>query len=134
MKDKKNEKFTLKSRIQSFSYAINGFKIVFREEHNARIHGILSIVVIILGFVFNISLTEWLILFVLIGLVIGMEIINSAVENLCDYVSPEWHEMIKKTKDLAAAAVLTTAIISVICGCIIFLPKIYDCVVTTFSK
>lgn len=126
MKNKKNEKFTIKSRIQSFTYAINGLKILFREEHNARIHIVASIIVVVLAFLFNISLFEWLSLLILIALVISTEIINSAIENLCDYVSPKWHEIIKKVKDLSAAAVLVTAGIAVICGCIIFIPKIFD--------
>lgn len=126
MKNKKDEKFTIKSRIRSFTYAVNGLKIVFSEEHNARIHLVASILVIIFGFLLNVSSIEWLILFILIALVISTEILNSAIENLCDYVSPEWNQMIKKAKDLSSAAVFLTAIISVICGCIIFIPKIWE--------
>lgn len=56
----------------------------------------------------------------------SLEIINSAIENICDYISPQWNEVIKKVKDLAAAAVFVSSVISVICGAIIFLPKLYN--------
>lgn len=118
--------FSIRSRLLSFKYAFNGLRILFTEEHNARIHLVISTIVIISGILLNISSTEWLIILVLIALVLSLEIINSAIEYLCDLISPEWHKTIKKIKDLSAAAVLVAAIISVACGIIIFVPKLCD--------
>ncbi|MDR0829280.1 MAG: diacylglycerol kinase family protein [Prevotellaceae bacterium] len=119
-----NEKFSLRKRLKSFSYAFNGLKILINEEHNSRIHIAVAVLVIIAGFGFKISSIEWLAVVLCIGFVFVLEIINSALENLCDFVSPERNETIKKVKDLSAAAVLISAITSVIIGVIIFLPKI----------
>ncbi len=124
MSNKPNKKFSLEKRVESFKYALNGLKIVFIEEHNARIHLIVSLIVIACGFIFHISTVEWIIICFAIGLVISMEIINSAIENLSDFVSPEHHKLIKKVKDLSAAAVLVCTISSVVIGILIFLPKI----------
>lgn len=124
MNGKSNEKFSINQRIQSFKYALNGLKIVFKEEHNARIHFAVSFIVIVCGIIFNVSTLEWIILCFAITLVISFEIINSAIENLADFVSPEYHKLIKKVKDLSAAAVLVCTISSVITGILIFLPKI----------
>ena len=124
MSNKSHKKFSLEKRVESFKYALNGLKIVFREEHNARIHLIVSLIVIACGFIFHISTVEWIIICFAIGLVISMEIINSAIENLSDFVSPEYHKLIKKVKDLSAAAVLVCTISSVVIGILVFLPKI----------
>lgn len=110
--------------MESFKYAFNGLKIVFREEHNIRIHLFVSLIVIVCGCIFEISILEWIIICFAIGLVISLEIINSAIENLSDFVSPEFNQLIKKIKDLSAAAVLISAISSVIIGILIFAPKI----------
>jgi undecaprenol kinase/diacylglycerol kinase (ATP) len=126
MSKKGTEKFSFKKRSKSALYALNGLRILFSEEHNSRIHTAIVIAVIIAGFLLKISNTEWLVICILIGMVFSLEIMNSAIENLCDYISPQWHEMIKKVKDLAAAAVFVASVISVVCGAIIFLPKLCD--------
>lgn len=126
MSKKGTEKFSFKKRSKSALYALNGLRILFSEEHNSRIHTAIVIAVIIAGFLLKISNTEWLVICILIGMVFSLEIMNSAIENLCDYISPQWHEMIKKVKDLAAAAVFVASVISVVYGAIIFLPKLYD--------
>jgi len=117
--------FSRSNRIKSFGYAINGLKIFFKEEHNAKVQLLAAIAVIIAGFVFNISNTEWIAIIFAIGFVIAIEAINSAIENLSDFVSPDKHEMIKKTKDLSAAGVLVSALTALVIGLIVFMPKIY---------
>ena len=124
MEDKKSNKFSISKRIKSFAYAFNGLKILFKEEHNARIHLVVAIIVIVAGFYFQLSVGEWLVICLLIGMVFAMEIVNSVVENLCDYISPEWNDKIKKIKDLSAAGVLVVAFISIVSGIIIFVSKI----------
>ena len=122
----KQEKFSLKKRLISFKYAINGIKILFREEPNAKIHLFVTICVLIAGFAFRISGGEWMAVILCIGLVIALEAINSAIENLADFVSPEKNETIKKVKDLAAGAVLIGAVAAAVVGVIVFLPKIIE--------
>ena len=120
----KQQRFSLQNRIKSFGYAFNGLKILFIEEHNARIHLIAGVLVLIVGIYLNISKLEWIAVTLAIGLVITVEIINSVIENMADFVSPEWHNMIKKIKDLSAAGVLVSSITALIIGLIVFLPKI----------
>ena len=124
MNNKSKEKFSLSKRLKSFSYAFNGLRTVIKEEHNSRIHIIVSLIVIVCGFIFQISIIEWMLLCFAIGFVISIEILNSAIENLADFVSPEYHNLIKKVKDIAAASVLVSTISSVVIGILIFLPKI----------
>ena len=126
MSKKGSDKFSLKKRSKSALYALNGLRVLFLEEHNSRIHIAIVIVVVTAGFLLKISNTEWLVICIVIALVFSLEIINSAIENICDYISPQWNEVIKKVKDLAAAAVFVSSVISVICGAIIFLPKLYN--------
>lgn len=123
MEKEKAQSFSIKKRMRSFVYAFNGLKILFREEHNARIHLAITIAVIAGGIFFRFSTLEWIIVCLLIGFVFAMELLNSALENLCDYVNPEYSEIVKKIKDLSAAAVLIAAITSAIAGSFLFIAK-----------
>lgn len=118
------KKYSLKKRLLSFKYAFDGFRTLLKEEANARIHTAISLIVITLGFALEINANEWISICFAIGLVISMEAINTAIENLADFVSPQKNELIKKAKDVSAFAVLFCAIIAVIIGLIIFIPKI----------
>ena len=116
--------FSIRKRIKSFGYAFNGLRLLIKEEHNAWIHVMATILAILLGFAFTISKTEWVALVFSIGFVFALELVNSAIENLADYSSPGTHELIKKVKDLSAAAVLIAAITALSIGLLIFIPKI----------
>ena len=120
----KHKKFSIRKRLKSFKYAFNGLKILLIEEHNSWIHIFASLCVVIAGFVFKISIYEWIAVIFAIGLVMALEIFNSAIENIADFVSPEKQEKIKRIKDLSAAGVLIGAITALIIGLIIFIPKI----------
>ena len=120
----KSKKFSLKKRIQSFRYAFNGLKILLKEEHNARIHLFAAIGAIVTSIVLKISLYEWVAVIFAIGFVFAMEILNTVVENMADFISPDMDKRIKKIKDLSAAATLIGAIVALVTGIIIFLPKI----------
>jgi diacylglycerol kinase len=120
----KDKKFSIKKRIKSFVYAINGLKILIKEEHNFRIHIFVFIIVLLFGFLFKVSPLEWVSIILTSGFVFSLEIINSAIENLADFIMPDQNDHIGKIKDLSAAAVLIAAITSLITGSIIFLPKI----------
>lgn len=111
--------------LRSFSYACTGIATAFKSEANMRIHAAAALLVIVLGFIFSISPAEWLVILLCIGLVVAAEIFNTAIEKTCDAITTEKNEHIKKAKDLAAAAVLILALISLVCGGIIFLPHIF---------
>ena len=120
----KNEGFTLRKRLKSFVYAFNGIRLLIRNEHNAWIHCFATICVVTAGWFFSVSSTEWIAIVFAIGSVFAGEAINSSIEALADLVSPEYNEAIKRTKDLAAGAVLFLSIAAAIIGLIIFVPKI----------
>jgi diacylglycerol kinase len=120
----KREKFSISKRLKSFGYAFNGLKVLFKEEHNARIHLVAAFCVILLGWFLELSALEWVAISLAIGAVFAAELFNSALENLTDHLAPERHANIKKVKDLAAAAVLVCAITAVAVGCLVFLPKL----------
>ena len=110
--------------IKSFAYALHGLKICFISELNFRIHTVLTIIAVILAIVFNVSIFEWMAISFCIAFVIAMEMLNTSIEKLCDVIHQEFHPGIKKVKDIAAGAVLVSAVFSLITGLIIFLPKI----------
>lgn len=120
------DKFSLKSRLQSFRFALKGLRSLLKYEHNSRIHFIAAIAVIILGLIMKINLTEWSLLIIVTGMVFITELFNSSLESFADSIKPEWNDMIGKAKDYSAAAVLIAAIISLAVGVIIFAPKLLD--------
>lgn len=122
----KNDGFTLKKRLKSFKFAFNGIILLITREHNAWIHCFAAVCVIIAGFAFDISTTEWIAVTFAIGTVLAAEAVNSSIEAIADFVSPGYNEAIKRTKDLAAGAVLILAISAAIVGLIIFIPKITE--------
>lgn len=98
--------------------------MAFKEEPNFRIHVVATIMVIAAGLYFKLSTTEWLAIIIVIGLVLLTELLNTAIENIADFISPERHEKIKTIKDIAAAAVLISTIVALMVGLLIFVPKI----------
>ena len=79
-----------------------------------------------MGIILKINHYEWSLLIIVTGIVFLTELLNTSLESLSDIIDPEWNEQVKKAKDYAAAAVLISAIISVIVGGLIFIPKILD--------
>ncbi|MFF5993751.1 diacylglycerol kinase family protein [Lysinibacillus sp. KU-BSD001] len=108
--------------IKSFGYAIQGIVAVMQEQ-NMRFHVLSAVVVIIAGTLTGLSVTEWIILVLVMALVIGAEMFNTAIERVVDLASPTIHPLAKQAKDIAAGAVLVFAVASVIIGLLIFLPK-----------
>lgn len=115
---------SLQKRIHSFQYAINGIRDLFVSQPNAKIHLLVAILTLGAGYYFKVSRMEWLALCICIVLVISLEAVNTALEYLTDLVSPDFHPLAGKVKDVAAAAVLIAAIGAVAVGLIIFLPKV----------
>jgi len=110
--------------IHSCCYAIAGIKYCFKSELNFRVHLFATVLVSVVGFICNISAAEWIAVGFCIVLVLAMEMINTAIEKLCDVVHKERHPEIKIVKDISAGAVLLAASFSLITATIIFLPKI----------
>lgn len=109
--------------LRSFRHAIRGLGYLL-EENNSKFHLLATVFVLLLSFYVKLSSNEWTIIIIQIGLVFAAEAFNTAIEKLCDFVSPEHHTLIGKVKDLAAAAVLIMSCVAVIVGIIIFLPKV----------
>lgn len=121
----KNNGYSLRKRLNSFVYAFRGIKRLFTHEPNSLIHGVAALCVVVAGCWLRIALWEWIVVILLIGMVLAAEAFNSAVESLGDAVTQEPNDYIKHAKDLAAGAVLITAITAAIVGLLIFLPKIF---------
>ena len=115
-----------KRLINSFKYAFDGLKYAFIYEQNLTVHILATIIVIIFGFLFKISIFEWLVLFLIIGLVIATELINTSIEATIDLITDEINPLAKIAKDTAASAVLVFGLTSLIIGALIFLPKIMN--------
>jgi diacylglycerol kinase len=114
----------LRKRIESFGYAFKGIATLFTSQPNARIHALVLSLVVLAGFFFKIDRTEWLTIVLIAALVLSAEAMNTAIEFVVDLVSPDYHLLAGKAKDVAAAAVLLAAFGAVIIGLMIFLPKI----------
>lgn len=108
----------------SFKNAFAGIKSALETQVNLKIHFIAAVFVLSLGYYLRISIIEYLILIITIGIVIVAEMSNTALEHLADAVSLKENEYIKMTKDVAAGSVLLTTIFAVAVGIIIFLPKL----------
>ncbi len=119
-----NKKFSIKARVDSFKYALQGMLGFFKSEHNSWLHLSALFIVIVAGLYFNISELEWMLIIVVSGFVIAAEIVNTSIESLTDMVSPEYNKYAGKVKDIAAAAVLVAALTALVVGGIIFIPKI----------
>ena len=117
--------FTIKL-IKSFSNAARGMAYLFKSQPNARIELIIALIVVISGILFKINSVEWSLILLCIALVLGFEGINTALEIFADKLHPGFDKEIGKAKDVAAGAVLITAIVAAIIGFVIFAPHLLD--------
>ena len=111
---------------KSFGYAFQGIFNTIRTERNIKIHCAAAILVTIFGIWLQISKTEWMICFILFGLILALELVNTAVEATVDLFTEERKPLAKKAKDAAAGAVLIVAIFAAVIGILIFIPKLID--------
>ena len=111
---------------KSFGYAFEGIWTGIRKERNMRIHCLAVILVTAAGTFFGLSAAEWCICLLLFGMVSSLELVNTAVEAVVDLVTEEKKPLAKIAKDTAAGAVLFTAVMAVIIGCIIFIPHLLE--------
>jgi len=110
----------MKELFKSFSYALNGIAATFSEQRNMKIHLAVAIVVIGAGFYFRISNFEWLAITIVIGFVFTAELFNTSIEYIVNMISAEHRSSAGKIKDIAAGAVLVSAITSIVVGVLIF--------------
>lgn len=118
----KKESF-LVNRLKSVGYAFKG-ALLLTKEPSIKVQLVIAILVTIAGFYFEISQTEWLIQILAIAIVLGIEGVNTAIEEIANFIHPEYHEKIGYIKDIAAGAVFIAAICAAVMGFIIYLPKI----------
>ncbi len=112
--------------IESFRFAFSGLWYVLRTQRNPRIHLTIAAAVVALGMWLGLSLTQWAVLMLTIGLVLVGEMLNTVVETLVDLVSPGYHPLAKIVKDVTAGVVLLTAIISIIVGLLVLGPPLWE--------
>ena len=123
LKDKRKKQLGIKRFFKSFTYNYEGIKYALLNEQSMIIHFIIALIVIIFGFILKLNKYEWMITLIIVACVISSEFINTAVEAVVDMVMPEKHPLAKIAKDTASAAVGIFAIVALIIGFIIFVPK-----------
>ena len=134
MLTKKNAVFKSKSKHHhknhnKFKIAFNGIIITFKEENSFRYQFYLFLLTLLFGFIFNISLYEWLIIIFISIVVFTIEMLNTSIENIIDLVSPDYNEKAGKIKDISAGAVFVSSIGAFIIGLVIFIPKFINIII-----
>ncbi|GGW70261.1 diacylglycerol kinase (ATP) [Winogradskyella epiphytica] len=120
----KKEPF-LVNRLKSVGYAFKGMLVLIKTEASIKSQLFIALVVTVAGFYFDISKTEWMAQLIMIGMVLSIEGVNTAIENIADFIHPEYHKQIGLIKDIAAGAVFLASIIAMIIAGIIYIPKIF---------
>jgi len=115
----------MKSFFQSFGFAIKGILSALKTERNFKIQFATGLLVITAGLYYNITVSEWCVVLLTIALVLGLELMNSAMENMVNLVTKERNPLAGKIKDFAAGAVLIVSIISAVIGILIFWKYIF---------
>jgi diacylglycerol kinase (ATP) len=122
---KSQEDFSIRARVRSFRFALEGIAAFFQSEHNAWLHFMATIAVFTLATLVGVTKTEWLALVFAIAFVWVAEIFNTCIERMMDFISDQRLKEIKLIKDLAAGAVLVAAITALAVGAIVFIPKLF---------
>ncbi|MFT4444616.1 diacylglycerol kinase family protein [Parvimonas sp. G1967] len=110
--------------MESFFCAFKGIIYIFKTERNFRFHIMFSVLVLLCSLIFNLSYVELSVILIMIAVVLTLEIINTIIENIMDFLCKDYNLNIKIIKDMASSAVLVSAFISIIVGLLIFIPKI----------
>jgi len=113
------------SRIKGVGYAFKGAFLLITTEASLKVQFFIGVIMTFIGFYYKLSVTEWIIQILTIALIMALEGLNTAIEEIADFVHPEHHSKIGLIKDLAAGAVFIFAIAATIVGCIIYIPKIF---------
>ncbi len=116
----------LRRRAASFGHALRGVGAALRSEVHLQLHAAATVVVIGLGFYFKISPTEWALVALSVASVWAAELFNTAIETLTNLVSPGYHPLAGKAKDVAAGAVLLAALGALVVGGLVFGPRVWE--------
>ncbi|WP_417857306.1 diacylglycerol kinase [Xanthomarina gelatinilytica] len=120
----KKESFFV-NRLKSVAFAFNGAWLLLKTEPSIKIQVFIGITMTLIGFLVDLSATEWILQTLTIGIIIALEGLNTAIEEMADFIHPEYHPKIGLIKDLAAGAVFIFALVALIVGGIIYFPKIF---------
>jgi diacylglycerol kinase (ATP) len=120
------KRFTLKARLDSFGFAFAGLRAMLREQHNARLHLVVTVAMLVLSAVLGLSRFEWCWIVAAIAMVWVAEALNTALESLADAVSPDPHPLVGRAKDAAAGAVLVAALGAATIGLLVLGPRLWD--------
>lgn len=112
--------------LSSFKYSLEGLKYAYKHEQSLFVHVLVTILVVGMGIIFHIRLSEWVLSLIIIALVIATELINTSIEALVDLSCPKQDPLAKIAKDTASAAVFVFSFTAAICGVLIYLPKLID--------
>lgn len=111
----------MRALLRSFKFAWKGIKLAFKGERNFKVGLICTAIVVVLGFLRHITRTDWMVLMLCCGIVLALEMVNSAIEAVVDLAAPQYHQLAKRAKDIAAGAVMLFAIFTVVIAGILFL-------------
>lgn len=116
------QRFSLRARAKSFAYAFEGVAFMLRTQHNAWVHALATVAVIALALYCDVSAGDWRWLVMSMAMVWVGETVNTAIEYVCDLLSPEYHLAVKHAKDIAAGGVLIAAVAATVIGVLTFWP------------
>jgi diacylglycerol kinase (ATP) len=119
-----NPRFTFDGRLRSIRFAIRGLILMLRSQHNAWVHAAATVFVVVCGIAFKLTAGEWCFITVAVVAVWTAEALNTAFEIMCDVASPDFHPLVEKSKDVAAGAVLVSALGAVLIGILVFGPHL----------
>lgn len=111
-------------RIKSISYVFKGIMLLIKSENSIKVQIFISLLIVIFGFIFHISTTEWALQIICIGAVLTAESLNTAIEKIANFIHPDYDKKIGVIKDIAAGAVGFAALMAIIIGALIYIPKI----------
>ena len=123
MEFERDKKF-VSGRLRSLVFAWRGAVKLVTTEHSVMVQSVIAVLMVIAGFVFEISRTEWMIQILATGMVLGVESLNTAIEKIADFVHPGYHEKIGFIKDISAGAVFLVALAAIAVGLVIYVPRI----------
>ena len=111
---------------KSIKYSLNGLYYAYRYEQSLWLHGLATILAIIMGFIFKINLSEWAIIFIALGAILALELINTAIEAAVDLTTTEIHPLAKIAKDCGSAASFVMSIVSIVISMFVFGPYLLE--------
>ena len=122
----RNKEFGFKRFLKSFKYSLEGLKYAYKNEQSMLVHLIVTIIAVTLGILFKISNFEWIITIFLLSVTASLELLNNAIEAVCDMVTLEYNKLAKIAKDTASASVFFTSMLGFVSGLIIYVPKFIE--------